>query len=302
MQMHSTKQPKIVIFGASLSGCSALIGISELYDVLAFVDNDSKKQGMSIQNIPIISPSEIVGLKPEKILIASEFFEQIQQQLKQLVPNIEMEVLPARLIKPMQLKNSHRQGQTAVDLLLMLSKNLKSQQVPHYIDAGTLLGVYRDNALIPWDDDLDFAVNADYLTHTIKVIEQLLPNMREITGITWTLEQYINQQTYGTVPIGAIRALKLLPTNNRDTFPGIDFFVKYIQGQDMDYCLSSRGFRMPSRHFSHTHSHEFVGGLVYLPHAVEEYLTGHYGDWQTPQKDWSLSEIKSATVFKSQSL
>ncbi|GAC20830.1 LicD family protein [Paraglaciecola arctica] len=293
---------KVVIFGASLSGRSALSGISELYDVLAFVDNDSKKHGSSIQNIPVIAASDIATLKPDKILIASEFFEQIQQQLKLLVPEIIVEVLPARLIKPIQLKNSHRQGQTAVDLLLMLSENLKLHHVPHYIDAGTLLGVYRDNALIPWDDDLDFSVDANHLTQTIKVVEQLLPKMFEITDVTWTLHQYINQQTYGAVPIGAIRALKLLPNDDSGDFPGIDFFVKYIHGEHMDYCLASRGFRMPSRHFSKTQSHTFAGGEVYLPNHVEAYLNGHYGDWQTPQKEWSLSDVKSATVFKGQTL
>jgi hypothetical protein len=293
---------KVVIFGASLSGCSAFSDIADVYDVLAFTDNDSKKQGTKIEGIPIISPSEIAALKPNKILIASEFFEQIQGQLTQLVPQIKVEVLPARLIKPMQLKNSHRQGQTAVDLLLMLSESLALHEVPHYVDAGTLLGVYRDNALIPWDDDLDFSVNADFLDHSINVIEQLLPKMCEITGVTWTLHQYINQQSYGAVPIGAIRALKLLPNEKREIFPGIDFFVKYIQGNHMDYCLASRGFRMPSRHFSQTPSHEFAGGLVYLPHAVEDYLAGHYGDWRTPQQNWSLSEIKSATVFKGPNL
>jgi hypothetical protein len=298
----SNQTKKVVIFGASLSGCSALSAISERYDVLAFVDNDSKKHGAKIQNILIISPPQIAALKPDKILIASEFFEQIQTQLQQLVPNIMVEVLPARLIKPIQLKNSHRQGQTAVDLLLMLSKNLKSHEVPHYIDAGTLLGVYRDNALIPWDDDLDFSVDADHLTHTIKVIEQQLSKMLEITGVTWTLHQYINHQTYGAVPIGAIRALKLLPYDGCETFPGIDFFVKYIQGEYMDYCLASRGFRMPSNHFSDMQSHTFAGGEVSLPNHVEAYLEGHYGDWQTPQKEWSLSQVKSATVFKSQTL
>jgi hypothetical protein len=302
MQRHFNQTTKVVIFGASLSGRSALSAISELYDVLAFVDNDSKKHGSNIQNIPIISPLEIAKLQPDKILIASEFFEQIQQQLQQLVPQIVVEVLPARLIKPIQLKNSHRQGQTAVDLLLMLSENLKSDDVPHYIDAGTLLGVYRDNALIPWDDDLDFSVNANHLTHTIQVLEQQLPKMLEITGVTWTLHKYINQQAYGAVPIGAIRALKLLPDDDSGAFPGIDFFVKYIQGEHMDYCLASRGFRMPSLHFSHMQSHAFAGGEVSLPNAVEAYLEGHYGDWQIPQKEWSLSHVKSATVFKGQTL
>jgi hypothetical protein len=302
MQRNFNQATKVVIFGASLSGRSALSAVSELYDVLAFVDNDSQKHGSNIQNIPIISPSDIATLQPDKIVIASEFFEQIQQQLKQLVPEIMVEVLPARLIKPIQLKHSHRQGQTAVDLLLMLSKNLKLQDVPHYIDAGTLLGVYRDNALIPWDDDLDFSVNASHLTYTIEVLEQQLPKVFEITGVTWTLQKYINQQTYGAVPIGAIRALKLLPDDDSGAFPGIDFFVKYIQGEHMDYCLASRGFRMPSRHFSDMQRHTFAGGEVSLPNDVEAYLEGHYGDWQTPQENWSLNDIKSSTVFKSQTL
>lgn len=297
MQSTLNRATKVVIFGASLSGRSALSAISELYYVLAFVDNDTKKHGSSIQNIPVISPLDIAELQPDKILIASEFFEQIEWQLQQLVPHITVEVLPARLIKPIQLKNSHRKGQTAVDLLLMLSGNLKLHDVPHYIDAGTLLGVYRDNALIPWDDDLDFSVNANYLNHTINVLELQLPKMFEITGVTWSLHKYINQHAYGAVPIGAIRALKLLPDSSQEGLPGIDFFVKYIQGQYMDYCLASRGFRMPAEHFNHLQSHTFSGGEVYLPNDVEAYLQGHYGDWQVPQKDWSLSDVKSATVF-----
>jgi hypothetical protein len=236
------------------------------------------------------------------VLRFERFFEQIQAKMEKLVPHVLVEVLPAILIKPIQLKNSHRQGQTPVDLLLMLSENLKLHDVPHYIDAGTLLGVYRDNALIPWDDDLDFSVDAEHLTHTIKVLEQQLPKMLEITGVTWTLHKYTNQQAYGAVPIGAIRALKLLPDEDGEAFSGIDFFVKYIQGEHMDYCLASRGFRMPANHFSDIQSHSFAGGEVSLPNYVEAYLEGHYGDWQTPQKEWSLSHVKSATVFKSQTL
>ncbi|MDU0355713.1 LicD family protein [Paraglaciecola aquimarina] len=301
MQKTLNRGAKVVIFGASLSGRSALSAISEHYDVLAFVDNDSKKYGANIEGIPIVSPTDIAALAPDKILIASEFFEQIEKQLHQLVPQIKVEVLPARQIKPIQLENSHRQGQTAVELLLTLSKNLTSLEVPHYIDAGTLLGVYRDNALIPWDDDLDFSIDANYLDHSIAVIEQQLPQLFALTGVTWTLHKYVNQQAYGAVPIGAIRALKLLPNDDAGAFPGIDFFVKYIQGDYMDYCLASRGFRMPAKHFSAIQSHPFAGGVVNLPSHVEAYLERHYGEWQVPQKDWSLSDVKSATVFTAES-
>ena len=301
MQNSVNPATRVIIFGASLSGCSALTAISEKHIVLAFVDNDSAKHGLKIGKIPIIPPSEIVGLKPDKILIASEFFEQIEAQLELLVPNIEVEVLPARLIKPMQLENSQQQGKIAIKLLLMLSKNLQLHEVPHYIDAGTLLGVYRDNALIPWDDDLDFSVNADHLEHTLDVLQHQLPKMRDLTGVPWTLHKYINQQAFGAVPIGAVRALKLLPNDGRGSLPGVDFFIKYIQGQYMDYCLASRGFRMPASHFSNIQRHVFAGGHVCLPSSTEAYLEGHYGDWQTPNKDWSLGDVKSATVFTAES-
>ncbi|MFT2091411.1 LicD family protein [Paraglaciecola sp. 2405UD69-4] len=301
--MHGACQPmfNVVIFGASLSGRSALSAISEEFNVLAFADNDVSKHGINIQNIPVIPPDKIGELQPDKILIASEFFEQIKIQLMELIPSIEVEVLPARVIKPIQLKNSHRQGQTAVDILLLLSKQLRAHEVPHYIDAGTLLGVYRDNALIPWDDDLDFAIDADYLNLSINVIEQQLPSLSTITGVAWTLHQYINQQAYGAVPAGAIRALKLLPNDDSGGFPGIDFFVKYIHGEYMDYCLASRGFRMPAKHFIDPKPYSFSNGIVYFPCDVEDYLSGHYGDWRTPKQDWSLSDIRSATVFTAES-
>ena len=290
-------ETRVAIFGASLSGNSAFSALYKQYNLVAYIDNDANKQGQVINGLSVHSPSDIECLDLSKVLIASEFFEQVIEQLKRIAPDLPYEVLPARIIKPLELQHSHRAGQTALDILKLLSGHLHHHCLEHYVDAGTLLGIYRDNALIPWDDDLDFAIKGCSVEEAIRVIEWVLPELMTLTGVEWQLTHYINHQSYGCVPVGGIRALKLTPKEGMEHFPGVDFFVKYIEGENMDYCLSSRGFRMPSSHFSSTPLYPFNGSYVSIPHDAESYLERHYGDWKTPKRDWTLAELKNTTVF-----
>lgn len=51
-------------------------------DIIAFCDNDTKKQGQKINGIEIIAPSEISHLKYDRIYIASDiYFDEIKEQL-----------------------------------------------------------------------------------------------------------------------------------------------------------------------------------------------------------------------------
>ncbi|OOM77957.1 hypothetical protein CLPUN_21300 [Clostridium puniceum] len=53
-------------------------------EIIAYVDNDTKKQGTSINNINIISPSHINKSIYDYIIIASEYYDEIRLQLKEL--------------------------------------------------------------------------------------------------------------------------------------------------------------------------------------------------------------------------
>jgi hypothetical protein len=101
---------------------------------------------------------------------------------------------------------------------------------------------------------------------------------------------------------GATKSFKLAPVDQFKNLPLINFFVKYLDENTMDYVISSRGFSMPSEHTRALEMHTFRNRQISIPSDVEGYLNHHYGDWQTPQENCSLNDIKSSTVFKSQTL
>lgn len=75
---------KVVIFGVGKGGHNALEDIQHRlpqYEVIAFCDNDPKKQGQTYRNIAIESPTALATLNPDIVVIASSYAVEIWQQL-----------------------------------------------------------------------------------------------------------------------------------------------------------------------------------------------------------------------------
>lgn len=299
MVESSNSKPVAIIFGASLSGKSALKIVAESYDVIAFVDNSLEKQGTTVSNIPVYAASKIPQLIFDKILIASEFFEKIQRQLinDYGIEQDKINVLPSSCTKPIQFGNDVEFRKLSVQILHLICRALNQAKVPYYVDAGSLLGIYRDAALIPWDDDLDIAIPSHSLDLTKNVINRSLPDLEKLTGEVWELKTYFSDQNFGGVKLGDVRCFKLSSKTHNSTLPMMDVFVKYIQGDMMDYAMASRGIRMPSEHILSLDTIEFEGLIINIPSKTALYLERHYGDWQTPEKKWDLSMLQSTTLF-----
>ncbi|UAA39505.1 LicD family protein [Paraneptunicella aestuarii] len=300
MKEQQSQQITAIIFGASQSGSSAFDKLSSEYHILAYADNSVEKAGSTLKGVPVIVPVDIPSFNPDKVFIASEFFEQIQKQLVNELglPEDKVQVLPTSYIKPISMGDSEQTLKTAEQILFTVCDSLEKNQVPYHVDAGTLLGVYRDGGLIPWDDDLDIAVSSEFTLLAKQALLDCLEQLQEITGESWQVAEHLANQNFGAVSIGDVRGLKLKCENDSAGLPMLDIFLKYIDGDTMDYVLSSRGIRMPSCHLQETARFEFKGWQLSIPSDVEGYLERHYGDWRTPVKDWHLGMLKNATVFE----
>lgn len=292
---------KIFIFGAGLAGKSALSYLNKNHEILGFIDNDPVLQSTCCHGHKIYSTDILKSSTFDYIYIASEFFEQIKSQLenKLKIQPEKIKTLAARNIKSFQLGIDERSLLRAEQVLHIVSEHLKRSSIINYVDAGTLLGIYRDNALIPWDDDLDFAVHENSVDRLISAFPDLLNELTQITGKKWQIKQLVAKQTFGAVKKGVIRSFKLFCIDSVVDVPSIDFFIKYIDGNRMDYVLASRGISMPSSYIEKRKYINFKGFNLIIPENTDSYLAGHYGeDWKIPKRDWDLSMLCNSKIFE----
>lgn len=77
------KNKEIIIFGAGEQGKRGYAKLHGSYDIIAFCDNDVKKQDQLLYEVPVISFDELVQQNNNKviIIICSKFEREIKQQL-----------------------------------------------------------------------------------------------------------------------------------------------------------------------------------------------------------------------------
>lgn len=68
-----------------ISECSVL----EQYDIKGFIDNDKTKVGKIYKNHTVFSPDILREVSPEKIIILSNFFDEIKEQIIKCFPGME---------------------------------------------------------------------------------------------------------------------------------------------------------------------------------------------------------------------
>lgn len=62
--------------------------------------------------------------------------------------------------------------QIEVNILTYIDRVCKENDIPYYLDAGTLLGAVRHKGFIPWDDDIDIVVPAEYYRRLLELLDR----------------------------------------------------------------------------------------------------------------------------------
>lgn len=80
---------KCIIFGAGILGKRILRKLKEIYEVVAYADNNEKLWGAEVNGLRIISPSMLKEWSDIHVVICSDYYKQIAAQLREMeIPNI----------------------------------------------------------------------------------------------------------------------------------------------------------------------------------------------------------------------
>jgi len=183
---------------------------------------------------------------------------------------------------------------TAKKMLSKVCGILDKNDIPYVLEGGTLLGIIRENRLLPWDNDLD-----------ITIIEQDMNNVLKLRRQFWwagyKLRLKISREEMPHFPIGSVRLIKV-KTKKYFLASGLgimDIFVKkkvedkyyWLVGK-RDHVLKS----VPYHFYENFTRYNFEGYEYSIPANYEDYLTYRYGDWQKIVKDYDFKKDDNSIV------
>lgn len=183
----------------------------------------------------------------------------------------------------------------ALRMLKRVTGILEECGIKYCLTAGTLLGIVREDRLLPWDTDLDIRI----FREDIKKFSRAIWKIRFAGYLVRT-----RCQEYHDPPLkkGEKRILKIFQKANflKKGTVVMDCFI--ATRKNAEYIWSCGGPKLytkksvPARFYDETHSLLFRGKSYSVPKETESYLTFRYGDWQTPVKKWDYTKDDGAII------
>jgi phosphorylcholine metabolism protein LicD len=176
-------------------------------------------------------------------------------------------------------------GKNADDALIMLEKVttfLESLGVEYWLEGGTLLGVIREDRLLPWDNDIDISISEEYYD----VLLQALPELKRLGYMVWS-----KRFDYNDFPLSKeyVRMVKL---RTRKFYfirgeVGLDIFIKFKKEDNYYWQVGKKIKLAPAHFYDNLISYTFNGKEYRIPKDYHGYLTYRYGEWKKPVKEWN---------------
>ncbi len=178
---------------------------------------------------------------------------------------------------------SGKNGKIALKMLKDITDVLDRYKVKYWLDFGTLLGIVRENRILPWDNDMDISIFPDDVDIMQK---KVLPEIKKINYRVYKRE-YLKDDD--PLKKGDMRAFKI--RNNRLIFfrgyVTLDIFVLYPK-KDRYYWLEfGKVHSYPQKLLKQFSSIEFDCKKYTIPKDYDSYLTCHYGNWKVPNKKYN---------------
>lgn len=193
-----------------------------------------------------------------------------------------------------------KQVRNTLKIFKMLVDYLDRFDISYYLDFGTLLGAVRDNALIPWDHDIDITI-AD--PDEYEKVPLMLNAIKKETSNRIYVRRHDQDSDFAkkdTLRICKLRNSRFLTFSKHLAFTRggvvIDMFFKNIYENKFYWRAHDILNAVPVSLVSEFTDIEFYGVICKIPAKYDEYLTYMYGDWKTPKEDWDYMEDDYSVV------
>ena len=194
--------------------------------------------------------------------------------LIQSIPNQAIERKITKENIKLQESNNHPRMKK---MLLFIIDQLQKNNIPFWLEAGTLLGIYRDGDLISWDYDADISIPAEYAdkvaTLRYKFFPRFIVRKRPI----------YNRWIPGDTRVVKVKTTweKLLQVNFH-----IDLFCVYKVNDKYRWVDSGVLKQVDAKYFDKQDYINWEGRKIPIPAHTEEYLSLRYGNWRIPSKSY----------------
>lgn len=139
------------------------MGLNEVRDDLGEVkyllEQNLKEQREGVR-------AELLEMQRKIDVLRAELTEEVKYTQDLIKTVVDIRKVPERPGMTSLLQRGNLQ------FLLAVERFLQAQGMGYFLDYGTLLGAVRHGGFIPWDDDLDIAMNREDFNRLLKILEK----------------------------------------------------------------------------------------------------------------------------------
>lgn len=178
--------------------------------------------------------------------------------------------------------------------LLIVIDLLDKHNIPYHLEGGTLLGIVRDNKIIPWDHDTDISIMSCDFERTALIFNKIKQNNLRLKVKNFEEENVFSQNKSPYLIKVKDKKFHFFSGDNT-----LDVFIKYLHNENVYWAAQNNIMSVPKKFYTGFDEIKWENRMIKVPLHYKEYLTLKYGDWQKINKDWNCD--MELTIVKKRS-